>query len=96
MKTEDLNEFSNIFASEFDNSDIHDRVLCFEVIFKDEEFDTKADSEPESQSETAELTSSDWFGDTQMVSSLPKSPDICKDEVKFNEKREADGNYSCK
>ena len=32
MKMEDLNEFSNIFSSLFNNSDIHDRVLCFEVI----------------------------------------------------------------
>ena len=28
----DLHEFSNIFSSEFNCSDIHDRVLCFEVI----------------------------------------------------------------
>ena len=32
MKMEDLNKLSNIFASEFNNSDMHDRVLCFEVI----------------------------------------------------------------
>ena len=25
-------EFSNIFASEFNNSDMHDRVLCFQII----------------------------------------------------------------
>ena len=98
MKTEDLNEFSNIFASEFNNSDIHDRVLCFQVIIEDEEFEMNFDSEPESQSETAELTGSDRFGDVQMVSSLPKSPDIYKDEdeVKIYEKRKADGNYVCK
>ena len=97
MKTEDLNEFSNIFASEFNNSDIHDRVLCFQVI-EDEEFEMNVDSEPETQSETAELTGSNRFGDLQMVSSLPKSPDIYKDEdeVKIYEKRGADGNYVCK
>ena len=32
MKMEDLSEFSNVFASQFDNSEIHDRVLCFQVI----------------------------------------------------------------
>jgi hypothetical protein len=32
MTIEDLQEFSNIFASEFNNSDIHDRMLCFQVI----------------------------------------------------------------
>ena len=43
-----VEEFSNIFASEFNNSEIHDRVLCFQII-KDKEFDTKDD---ESQSES--------------------------------------------
>ena len=28
----DLSEFSNVFASEFNKADIHDRVLCFQVI----------------------------------------------------------------
>ena len=36
LKIEDLDEFSNIFASEFNNSDIHDRVLCFQIIEDDE------------------------------------------------------------
>ena len=29
---EDSSGFANIFASEFNKADIHDRVLCFEVI----------------------------------------------------------------
>ena len=53
------------------------------------------DSEPDRQSKTEELTGSDRFGDVQMVLSPPKSPDIHEDEVKINEKREADGNYVC-
>ena len=32
LKIEDLDEFSNIFSSEFNKSDIHDRVLCFQII----------------------------------------------------------------
>ena len=32
MKNEDLQEFSNIFASEFNSKGIHDRVLCFQII----------------------------------------------------------------
>ena len=43
MTIEDLQEFSNIFASEFNNSDIHDRMLCFQVI-ENEAFETKVDS----------------------------------------------------
>ena len=42
MTIEDLQEFSNIFASEFNNSDIHDRTLCFQVV-ENEEFETKVD-----------------------------------------------------
>ena len=42
MKVEDLNEFSNIFSAQFNNSDIHDRVLCFEII-RDEESDSSDD-----------------------------------------------------
>ena len=44
MTIEDLQEFSNIFASEYNNSDIHDRVLCFQII-ENKEFETKVDSE---------------------------------------------------
>ena len=51
MKMEDLNKLSNIFASEFNNSDIHDRVLCFEVI-KDEELGTKVDNSEDNESES--------------------------------------------
>ena len=40
LTTEDLHDFLNIFSSEFNCSDIHDRVLCFEII-KDEEFIAK-------------------------------------------------------
>ena len=42
MKMEDLSEFSNIFASQFDNSEIHDRVLCFQIII-DEKSETEFD-----------------------------------------------------
>ena len=51
MTIEDLNEFSNVFASQFDNSDIHDRVLCFQIM-KDEESDTEVDSSDENESES--------------------------------------------
>ena len=40
LTTEDLHDFLNVFSSEFNCSDIHDRVLCFEII-KDEEFIVK-------------------------------------------------------
>jgi hypothetical protein len=43
----DLREFSDIFASEFNCSDIHDRVLCFEYI-KGEGLIAKHDSESDS------------------------------------------------
>ena len=43
MTIEDLNEFSNVFASQFDNSEIHDRVLCFQII-EDEESNAEVDS----------------------------------------------------
>ena len=36
LKLKDLNEFSNIFSSEFNKSGIHDRVLCFQIIEDDE------------------------------------------------------------
>ena len=57
MTIEDLNEFSNVFASQFDNSDIHDRVLCFQII-KDEESNAEVDSrgnENESESNNVQL-----------------------------------------
>ena len=44
MTIEDLQEFSNIFASEFNSSDIHDRVLCFQII-ENEELNTEVDNE---------------------------------------------------
>jgi hypothetical protein len=51
MTNEDLQEFSNIFASEFNSSDIHDRILCFQII-ENEEFKSRNGSEDdESQSE---------------------------------------------
>ncbi|CAB4043631.1 Hypothetical predicted protein [Paramuricea clavata] len=55
MTIEDLQEFSNIFASEFNNSDIHDRVLCFQII----ENETKVvDSEDEYESRCESETGS--------------------------------------
>ena len=57
MTIEDLNEFSNVFASQFDNSEIHDRVLCFQII-KDEESNTEVNSrgnENESESNNVQL-----------------------------------------
>ena len=44
MTIADLNECANIFASQFDNSEIHDRVLSFQII-KDGKFETGVDSE---------------------------------------------------
>ena len=49
MTIEDLHDFSNIFSSEFNCSDIHDRVLCFEII-QDDELTAKDDSEDNSES----------------------------------------------
>ena len=57
MTIEDLNEFSNVFASQFDNSEIHDRVLCFQII-KDEESNAEVNSrgnENESESNNVQL-----------------------------------------
>jgi hypothetical protein len=54
MTIDDLQEFSNIFASEFNNSDIHDRVLCFQII-ENKEFEKKVgskDNERRCESET--------------------------------------------
>ena len=48
MTIDDLQEFSNIFASEFNSSDIHDRVLCFQII-ENEESKTEVESEDESK-----------------------------------------------
>ena len=46
MTIEDLNECSNIFASEFNKADIHDRVLCFQFIINTErELETEVDCE---------------------------------------------------
>ncbi len=45
MTIEDLQEFSNVFASEFNSSDIHDRVLCFQIIENEELKYTKVDND---------------------------------------------------
>ena len=82
MKMEDLNKLSNIFASEFNNSVIHDRVLCFEVI-KDEELETKVDYSEDNESES---------NGSEGILSLSKSSDICDNEMESGEKSETDGN----
>ena len=41
---EELRGFANIFASEFNKVDIHDRVLCFQLI-KEGQRETNVDSE---------------------------------------------------
>ena len=89
LTIEDLNEFSNIFASEFNNSDIHDRVLYFQVIAKKEESYTGVDSEND---ESGTDKRSDITADSDNIaSSSPK----CKDKNEINEENEIDGNV-CK
>ena len=55
MTIEDLQEFSNIFASEFNNSDIHDRVLCFQVIENETKVVDSEDDESRCESETGSI-----------------------------------------
>jgi hypothetical protein len=62
MTNEDLHEFSNIFSSEFNRSDIHDRVLCFKMI-ENEEFDNKVDSEDD-ESESGSWSPKERGNDT--------------------------------
>ncbi|XP_028412094.1 BTB/POZ domain-containing protein POB1-like [Dendronephthya gigantea] len=52
MKFEDLHEFSNIFASEFNNNSIHDRVLCFEILDCEDSVNEKAETLLPCDSET--------------------------------------------
>ena len=47
---EELSGFANIFASEFNKADIHDRVLCFQLI-KEGQRETNVDSEGEDDDE---------------------------------------------
>ena len=58
MTNEDLQEYSNIFASEFNSSDIHDRILCFQIIESDEfkRKDGSEDDESQSESETGPVS----------------------------------------
>ena len=56
MKMEDLSEFSNIFASQFDNSEIHDRVLCFQIIT-----DGKSETEVDFENKENETLSSRMY-----------------------------------
>ena len=60
MKLEDFKEFSNIFSSEFNKSDIHDRVLCFQII--EDEFEKTNDDNDTCESERR----TDWFKSTFM------------------------------
>ena len=60
LKLVDLNEFSNIFSSEFNKSDIHDRVLCFQII-EDDELDKIIDHNDTCESERA-TESNSWIG----------------------------------
>ena len=80
MKMEDLNEFSNIFASLFNNSDIHDRVLCFEVI-RDEESEKKVD-------ETIEMP-------LPYSNTFPPMPPPGPFQFKMDKKNERDGKKRC-
>ena len=59
LKLEDFKELSNLFSSEFDKSDIHDRVLIFQIIEEDEFEKTKDDNdtwESERRTDSAEST----------------------------------------
>ena len=94
MKIEDLNEFSNVFASQFNNSDIHDRVLCFEVIIKDEESEKEVDSE-DNESGTESIKRSDCFDISSPRSSDLESPTKCEDDNEMNLENKVDGNI-CK
>ena len=66
LKLEDLNEFSNIFSSEFNKRDIHDRVLCFQII-ADVEFEKTNDCDDACESERR----TDSSESTSMSTTLP-------------------------
>ena len=84
MIIKELSAFSNIFASEFNKADIHDRVLCFEVI-KEGALGTKVDSEGED--DELRVREADSVG----VGCAVVSPTTFKNEHEIDEKNEPDG-----
>ena len=85
MKMEDLNKLSNIFASEFNSSEIHDRVLRFEVI-KDEQFETRLDNSEDINESESNSSEGVHFPYPTTVN------DMCENEIDSDEKSEPDGN----
>ena len=75
MIIKELSAFSNVFAGEYDQADIHDRVLIFEVI-KEGGLETKGDSEREDD----ELTRK-----TDSVRCAVVPPTTFKDEHEIDE-----------
>ena len=53
LTIEELREFSNIFATEFNRSEMHDRVLCFQIIENDMH-DSKDEESEKRGTETSE------------------------------------------
>ena len=66
LKLEYFKEFSNIFSSEFNKSDIHDRVLCFQII-ENNDFDERNDRNDSCESIKRRT---DWSKSTSMSTTL--------------------------
>jgi hypothetical protein len=90
MIIEDLQEFSNIFASEFNNSDIHDRVLCFQVIENETKVVDSEDDESRCESETGSnlRVSGDVFSTEYEDQTVEMKDNSC-------ERTSIDGNIIC-
>ena len=90
MTIEDLQEFSNIFSSEFNNSDIHDRVLCFQVIENETKVVDSKDDESRCESETGSNlhVSGDVFSTEYADQTVEMKDNSC-------ERTSIDGNIIC-
>ena len=87
LKLEDFKEFSNIFSSEFNKSDIHDRVLIFQIL-EDDEFEKTNDFDDACQ--TSERRT-DWSESTSMSTTLP----ILSTESECGKKSSLNNSYVC-
>ena len=85
MTNDELREILNSFASEFNNSDFHDRVLCFEFIEddRDNELKRKAECVDKDGKSTAE----DKFNSLVFTSEGKAQTDETKDQWTLNIKR---------
>ena len=80
MKYEDLLKFSNVFASEFNNSSLHDRVLVFEMIVGEE-----TESEEETDNHDDNLDDNDVDMDDRDDTDSVGGEQPSKKEIEFKE-----------